>query len=154
MSPVGMQRMLHEMDNRDGCANILIVDDDPTIRNVLQRWFVRRGFSVTVARDGAEAVQLCRTASFDVVTMDLEMPRMNGIDATRIIKRENPDLPVIVVTGYARGAEALRGEMVETVLVKPVRMADIEAVVRAVLDRVRRSSQSPESPEELCAVLP
>lgn len=142
------------MEGRDGCQRLLIVDDDPAIRGVMERWFVRRGFIVSVACDGVEAVQQCRTGTFDLVTMDLEMPRMNGVEAIRVIKRENPEIPVIVVTGYAHGAEALRGETIEAVLAKPLRMAEIEAAVRAVLDRVRRPSQVNEDPEELCAALP
>ena len=112
---------------------ILIVDDDPTIRVAMDRWFKVRGFDTDVAEDGVEAVEKCRNNYYDVVTMDLEMPRMNGIDAIRIIKQDVPNIPIIVLTGYARNADQLQNMGVERILTKPLRMMELEKEVRRIV---------------------
>ncbi len=142
------------MTETEAQRSILIVDDDPTVRTVMERWFVRRGFTVTVASDGLEAVNRCRSGTIDVVTMDLEMPRMNGIEATHAIKRENPEIPIIVVTGFMHNVEELRGDQVDAVLIKPVRMMELEGVVRAALERVPVGVPPPGGAPESCAALP
>lgn len=134
--------------------SILVADDDPTVRTVMERWFVRRGFTVTLACDGVEALQRCRSGTIDLVTMDLEMPRMNGIEATHAIKREFPEIPIVVVTGFMHGVETLRGDGVDAVMLKPVRMMELEGVVRGALERVRRVSDARSEPGEICPALP
>jgi two-component system response regulator DegU len=79
---------------------ILLVDDDARFRATLWRLLAREGRAVQVeeATDGEEAVRLVANRRPDVVLMDLTMPRMNGVEATRRLKTRWPDLPVIVLT--------------------------------------------------------
>ena len=80
---------------------ILIVDDEASIRLALDRWFQIRGFDVDQAENGLEAVELCRSKVYDVVTMDLEMPVMNGFEATQKIRAMAGDksgIPIIAMT--------------------------------------------------------
>jgi hypothetical protein len=79
---------------------ILLVDDDARFRATLWRLLARDGRAVQVeeATDGEEVVRLAATRRPDVVLMDLTMPRMNGVEATRRLKTRWPDLPVIVLT--------------------------------------------------------
>jgi CheY-like chemotaxis protein len=102
----------------------------------MDRWLKLRGFETDTANDGAEAVQKCRCNSYELVTMDLEMPIMNGVEAIRVIKRDCPDTPIIVLTGFVNDLEKLHGVSVEGILTKPIRMYDLENAIREVLQRV------------------
>ena len=116
-----------------GKPAILVVDDEPNIRGALQRWFQIRGFTVDTAEDGEEAVALCRTRRYDVITMDLEMPRMDGIAAMRAIRQLCPVVPILVVTGLPRDAQQALAEGAAKILMKPLRLSDLECEVRQVL---------------------
>jgi CheY-like chemotaxis protein len=97
------------------------------------RWFEIRGFDVSSAADGLEAVSLCQDNCFDVITMDLEMPRMGGIEALTAIRKTHPKVPILVVTGFARDAQQAINAGAIKVLTKPLRLRDLEEEVRGVL---------------------
>ena len=79
---------------------LLIVDDSPSMRSMIRSIVALPGDAVTECEDGAEAVESFRSCSPDVVLMDLQMPRMNGIEATRALKDAYPDASVIIVSQY------------------------------------------------------
>ena len=114
--------------------DILVVDDEPGIRQVLARYFGSRGHAVVPARDGNEAVRLARQSSFDVVICDLRLPGMDGYEVVRRIR----SLPAgvrtrcIIMSGGAPDVvESLRDDrvMVHAVIAKPY---DIEELRHAV----------------------
>lgn len=111
---------------------ILIVDDEQSLRSALSRWFTMSGFEVDVAVDGAEAVQKCAEEGFDVVTMDIDMPHLNGWEAIREIRVSKPDLPIVVLTGFGTD-EGSEEEKSVSVLTKPMRMHDLEVQVRKAM---------------------
>lgn len=81
--------------------HVLIVDDDPAQRRLLQSVITAQGYGASLAQDGAKALELLRGAkgrSIDVVLLDLVMPGMSGMDVLAALKPERPDLPVIVLT--------------------------------------------------------
>lgn len=121
---------------------ILIVDDETGIRSALGRWFCIRGFQVDEAADGAEAVQKCRQGVYDVVTMDLEMPRMNGLEAIEAIGTLRPGMPVIILTGFLQDIEIRPDCHAARVLTKPIRLQELEKHVRDVLS-TNRPAQDP-----------
>ncbi len=112
---------------------ILIVDDEPSIRVALDRWFSLRGFDVEQAEDGQDALDKCRNHRYDVITMDLEMPRMGGLDAIVAIKKYLPDVPIVVLTGFMRDTENALSCGAAVVLTKPLRLRVLEAQVRELL---------------------
>lgn len=117
-----------------GKPAILIVDDEANIRDALMRWFEMCGFDVTAAADGVEAVSLCAASQFDVITLDLEMPRMGGLEALAGIRRTHPKTPVLVVTGFSRDTHRAVQAGALKVLTKPLRLRDLEAEVRFALE--------------------
>jgi two-component system, chemotaxis family, chemotaxis protein CheY len=83
-------------------ARVLIVDDEPTIRELLREALEHAGHTVAEAADGAAAIALSRTATFDVAILDVVMPVMGGLEALMDLRRRQPALGVIVISGTAQ----------------------------------------------------
>lgn len=114
---------------------ILVVDDDPLVRAVIEALLQADGHTVATAPDGHAAWLQCRTAAFDVVVTDLVMPGMSGLDLVVAIKSASPSLPVILLTGNAAGvtADVPGASLVDVVLAKPASGASLRAAVTRVL---------------------
>jgi len=81
-------------------AKILIIDDDPDIRDMVSLVLQRHGYAVLTAQDGAAGVAKIKQEPFDLVFLDIHMPYMDGITALEEIKRIDPDIAAIMMTGY------------------------------------------------------
>jgi CheY-like chemotaxis protein len=92
---------------------ILVVDDFDDTRLMMRLWLERRGYRVVEAADGAEALEVARRECPDLVIMDIEMPAMDGLAATRKIRQEEQlrDVPIVAVSAY--GAESWRDRALE-----------------------------------------
>ena len=89
---------------------VLVVDDEGAVRRFALRVLEREGFKVLEARDGLEALDLVKQGnSFDVVVSDIVMPRLNGVELMQALATTRPELPVILMSGYATGALAELG---------------------------------------------
>src|SRR5688572_11011922 len=89
---------------------ILVVDDEGAVRRFALRVLEREGYRVIEARDGIEAFELIRQGhEFDAVVSDIVMPRMNGVELMQALSTATPELPVILMSGYATGALAELG---------------------------------------------
>jgi DNA-binding NtrC family response regulator len=90
---------------------ILIADDDASFRRVLEYYLKEAGFNVVPAEDGKKALESFAQGHFHAVLTDLDMPDLSGTDLLRVIKRQSPDTPVIVITAYGTidsAVEAMR----------------------------------------------
>lgn len=121
-----------------GAHDILIVDDDPPIRNLLRQVFVRIGFSAREARDGQEAVEIIESAIPRLMMLDLMMPRMNGWQVLEHL-RENgllERIPVVVLTAVgAHRTEGLSEFGVRAILSKPFEIQDLIRTVNEILEK-------------------
>lgn len=115
--------------------SILVVDDEISIRTALRRWFLLRGFNVDAAENGIDAVAMCREHRYDLVTIDLDMPQMGGLEAIPIIHELHPGLPIIVLTGYAKDVDIAMKKGAHRVCVKPLRLSELENEINALLER-------------------
>lgn len=113
--------------------SILIVDDEDTVRTALVRWFTLQGFRVEEAIDGIDAIEKFGAGTFDIVTMDLEMPRMDGLEALREIRNVDAQIPIIIVTGYPHDSDVAMLRGAYKVLQKPLRLRDLEDEVREAI---------------------
>lgn len=124
-------------------AMILVVDDEPNIREVVELYLRRDGHSVLTAADGEEALRLHRQQRPDLVVLDLMLPKLNGFEVCRRIQAEQR-VPVIMLT--ARGEEEDRiiglGLGADDYVSKPFSARELAARVQAVLRRVGDAAQS------------
>jgi CheY-like chemotaxis protein len=81
-------------------ATVLLVDDEDEFRVTVQKLLVRRGFRVVSAPDGAHAIRLVLRGGVDVAVVDVKMPGVDGMATLRELKRIQPGLPVIILTGH------------------------------------------------------
>ena len=96
--------------------NILIVDDDQSIRTMLETVLTREGHTVTTAIDGEEGVALAKKESPDLILLDIGLPGIDGIEALTRIKKHDPDVAAIMITA----AGAVRCEATTSALLAPV----------------------------------
>lgn len=113
-------------------TTILVVEDNPDLRDVLGLILQHHGFNVVLARDGAEAVERADEERPDVVLMDLMMPRMNGYEARAALNDNGAaPIPVIAVTASLVSREEITGRGFVDLLRKPVRSQEVvEAIHR------------------------
>ncbi|HON58763.1 MAG TPA: sigma-54 dependent transcriptional regulator [Smithella sp.] len=88
-------------------AKILIVDDDPGIRELMEIMLTQEGYDVTSAGEPLKATEMCRKKAFDLVITDLKMPKINGIEFLKTVKDIHPETIVIVITAFASGETAI-----------------------------------------------
>ncbi|HWR83627.1 MAG TPA: response regulator [Candidatus Deferrimicrobium sp.] len=117
---------------------VLIVDDEKWVRDVF-RDFCRLtdAFEVDLANSGAEAIEKAKTFRYDLITMDLIMPEVSGLEAVTAIKEFSSGVPIIVITGNATDSLVHRAgvEGACRVLYKPVMLEDFVAAITSTLVR-------------------
>jgi len=127
-------------------ARVLVVDDDRAVRESLRRSLAFNGYDVHLAADGAEALAGIGAVKPDVVVMDVMMPKLDGLEATRALRAAGNDVPVIVLT--ARDAVGDRVEGLDAgaddYLTKPFALEELLARLRALLRRVTPAADDGE----------
>ncbi|MFH1700882.1 MAG: response regulator [Candidatus Zixiibacteriota bacterium] len=114
---------------------ILIVDDNPNMSALLSEMLEIFEYDSIRAADGVEAIEKVELEDFSLVITDMRMPKMSGLDLLQKIKRERPELPVVVISGYAIDDEGgnLLTSLADGFLNKPFKMCDIEKLLAQVL---------------------
>ena len=125
-------------------ARILIAEDEEALRALVGRALVEAGHTVAAAADGGEALDVLtrENGAFDLLLTDIRMPVMDGIALALAAARDFPELPVLLMTGYADQRERALGleALIEGVLTKPFTLAELRAEVADVLGRRRADS--------------
>jgi len=109
-------------------ASVLAVDDDEMVRSTVTRLLTLSGHTVDRASTGAEALSMFSDNDYDIVFTDFGMPEMTGAELTRDLKEANPDLPVILLTGYTETESAI--DEVDDILSKPFKRGELEMAIR------------------------
>ena len=128
-----------------GSRTILIVDDEPQIAEIATDYLRMAGFEVITAGDGVRALEAVRGRRPDLVVLDLGLPRMDGIDVARTIRRES-DLPIIMLTARVEEDDRLHGLEIgaDDYITKPFSPRELVARVRAVLRRTEKRDADAE----------
>jgi DNA-binding response OmpR family regulator len=121
-----------------GEASILIVDDEPIVREVLERYLRREGFEVATAADGREALDSFEATHPDLIVLDLMLPKIDGLEVFRRIREDN-GTAVIMLTARGQATDRVVGLELgaDDYVAKPFSPREIVARVRAVLRRTR-----------------
>jgi two-component system, OmpR family, alkaline phosphatase synthesis response regulator PhoP len=116
---------------------ILVVDDEPRIAEICRDYLERAGFKVTLAANGTDALALARTKRPDLVVLDLGLPKLDGLDVTRAL-RKHSNVPIIMLTARVEESDKVTGLELgaDDYLTKPFSPKELVARVRAVFRRV------------------
>jgi signal transduction histidine kinase len=127
-----------------GSETILLVDDEPMIRELSRTILQRYGYRVLLAADGQEGIDvyLREQPRIDLVIMDMTMPRMSGRDAVKRLCTIDPNVAVIYASGYSNQVTDFASEGVLGFLPKPYREQELADAVRAALDKARANRQA------------
>ena len=126
-------------------AHILVVDDEVNIRKVVREYAEFEGYEVTEAENGMEAVNLCHDNDYDLIVMDVMMPRLDGYSACKEIHKSK-NIPVIMLSARGEEYDKLFGfEIgVDDYVVKPFSPKELMARVKVVLKRSARQESDPQ----------
>jgi two-component system KDP operon response regulator KdpE len=133
---------------------VLIVDDEPAIRRALRPPLVELGFDVTEATRGEEALQMLRTAVFDAILLDINMPGIGGIETLRRIRSLFPKLPILMLTvldGEHEKVEALELGA-DDYVTKPFSTRELIARIRTAVRRIHAPVRVESAPIEICGI--
>ena len=122
---------------------VLLVDDDPDVREVVERMLRDLGFRVTTAADGREAIDVFRSAGEGIgaVLLDMTMPELSGDEVLAVMRESHPETPVVLMSGFSEryAAARIRGDTRCRFLQKPFETEELAAALRSVLEP-RRSA--------------
>jgi DNA-binding response OmpR family regulator len=118
-------------------AHVLVVDDDPTVSDVVRRYLEQDGCRVRLAADGVAGLDAVAAERPDLVVLDLMMPGLDGLEVCRRLRRQLPDLPVVMLTALGEEADRVLGLEVgaDDYVTKPFSPRELVLRVRSVLRR-------------------
>ena len=127
---------------------ILLVEDEKPVARLVKRGLESNHYAVDVAYDGEQAQSLVDEADFDLVILDLALPKADGFEVLNHLRTQKPSLPVLIMSGWAEVEDRMKGLDLgaSDYLAKPFSLGELSARVRALL---RRSPGSPDTTRQL-----
>ncbi len=125
-------------------ASILVVDDEQSMREFLKILLEKEGYRITTAADGLKGLETTREQTFDLVISDIRMPGMDGLQLLAELKKEQPDLPVIMITAFASPEDAVTAMKNDAFdyITKPFNVDEIKAVIQSASQRKSKNKES------------
>ncbi len=122
-------------------ARILIVEDDTTLLETLTYNLSNEGYTVQTATDGQTGLQLARQENFDLLVLDVMLPRLDGLSVCRILRREEVETPILLLTARSGEMDKIIGldSGADDYITKPFSLGELLARVRAALRRKKRA---------------
>ncbi|NLN75197.1 MAG: sigma-54-dependent Fis family transcriptional regulator [Armatimonadetes bacterium] len=118
---------------------VLIIDDEPGMRDVISRMFADIGCDTATAPDGASGLALAEQGEFDLVILDMSLPKMSGLNVLNGIKEDKPDLPVIMVTAYGSTQTAIEAMRLGAYdyITKPFELDELQMLAERAFEQSR-----------------
>jgi DNA-binding response OmpR family regulator len=125
---------------------ILVIEDDPSILRGLQLNLTMEGYAVRSAADGETGLQLARSERFDLLVVDVMLPRLGGLEVIRELRRDDPDLPVLILSAKGQETDKVAGLQLgaDDYMVKPFSLKELLARIGALLRRRRARGETGE----------
>ena len=125
------------MMDKDSRPSVLVIDDDPDMRQVLRDFLQRSGYRVVEAANGQEGIAAAESEPIDAVILDKEMPGMSGLDVVSFFRRHSPRLPIIFITAFGGrdDEDESRRRGAWRYIEKPFRVAAVVEAVQSVLEK-------------------
>jgi len=132
-------------------VDILVVDDDPSLRDMLSIILKKEGYRVQCADAARSALDILKAAKADLVISDIKMPDLSGIELLKKIKGIDPSIPVIMITAYASTADAVEAMKLgaENYVTKPFNIEELKVVVNRALNRRKVEEENTQLRKEL-----
>ena len=139
MQPAETERRGHTMTFKPNKWQILLVDDEEDIRDVLGVSIADMGYMVHTAENGDQALEIFRKIDPPIVMTDIKMPGMDGLGLLQMIKRENPETEVIMITGHGDMDLAIKSLKHEATdfITKPINVDALEIALQRVQEKIR-----------------
>src|SRR5687767_15070364 len=120
-------------------GSVLVIDDEEIMRDILETLLAREGYSVRLASNGAEGLDLARSLPFDAVIVDVMMPGMDGLQVLDELHKQDDELPVVMITAFAsmENAIAAMKKGAFDYITKPFKNDEVLVVVRNAVERRR-----------------
>ncbi|QIC48117.1 response regulator transcription factor [Lysinibacillus sphaericus] len=135
--------------------HILLVEDDEAIRDMVANFLLLEGFNVTTANNGEEALQYCLNQTFDLVILDIMIPKLNGLEVLKVI-REQAALPIIIMSAKDSDVDKALGLGLgaDDYIAKPFSMLEFSARVKAVIRRATKYAGQTDHKQDVVVIGP
>ncbi|MFJ6695277.1 response regulator transcription factor [Streptomyces sp. NPDC091272] len=136
------------------CAHVIIAEDDEKQAELLRRYLEREGHRVTAVGDGLATLEAVRQGEPDLLVLDVMMPRADGLDVVRILRAEQREVPVLMLTARSTEDDLLLGLDLgaDDYVTKPYSPRELMARVRTLLRRTRRHAGDEPAPDSVLTV--
>ena len=116
-------------------SRVLVVDDEDALRTVLGNELSGEGYEVDTASDGDEAISMIQNKKFDLLLLDIKMPKVDGFEVLKFVKKNFPPVKVIMLTGFADLKNAIESKKLgaEDFVSKPYDLVDLLTTIERVL---------------------
>ncbi len=143
------QPLVQQTSQRDTAAVILLVDDEPTIIDVLRFNLAREGYEVLTAADGRSALALARSRRPDLIVLDLMLPDLDGLEVCRILRQEKMATPILMLTAKDSELDKVLGLELgaDDYMTKPCGLRELLARIKALLRRAEMRDETPAERE-------
>jgi two-component system sensor histidine kinase/response regulator len=138
----------HTLREQRQSLSFLVAEDNAVNRTLITRLLEKRGHTVALAQNGREALELLEKQHFDIILMDVQMPEMDGFEATKLIREKEKSsgahLPIIALTAHAMQGDkerCLAGGM-DGYVAKPIKLEDFFSVIEKVVPGIIRDSNT------------
>ena len=129
--------------------SILIIEDDKRVADLLKTGLEENGYHTMVAYDGAMGLRLFQSHSFQLVISDIILPKLDGFELCKEIRKSNPHIPVLMLTALGSTDDKLDGFGADDYMVKPFDFRELNARIKVLLKRKAEATVSVVTPEKL-----